>query len=49
MFGVTVFLLEAGKGAESNFWIYVDFRKLVTLAKEMGRCLTVLWVTWNIP
>lgn len=48
MLGITVFSLETGNRAESNFWICVDLRKLVPLAKGMERCLTVVWVTWNI-
>ena len=48
MLGIAVFLLETSKCAESSFWVYVDSRKLVPLAKGMRRCLTVVWVTWNI-
>lgn len=34
--GITVFLLDTGKGAELNFWMCMDSRKLVALAKGKG-------------
>lgn len=42
MLGMVVFLLETVWGAEFNFWICVDLKKLVLLAMGMEGCLTII-------
>lgn len=42
MLGVVVFLLETVKGAEFNFWLCVDLKKLVHLAMGMEGCMTIV-------